>query len=500
MTNGKKLAFAKDKNSLAKIFAVIFSLQAFCQNYVQQFETPSYEELSNPGIYVPYSDQEIEREAIMAAAAHGHVSEENSVMTSTSFVNWTNGTFSSNVSLDVEKAGIAMPSGKATSVKEIEMNLPILVKDPLLSLYVDDSKTLGDLVLEGSITLEDLTRIIDASKKTPAYFEKGGGTLLTRHIIQLSDISSSLVKHKRPYENPEPIDYIASKEYTGIVIDARGELPIHGEFTTSEVYPCLFPRIWTDEMDLLYERNMVQADIAKKSGIVKYSSSEFTEDYSDRVGKSPLWITAKKVYGINRCDPIISYEDYLRIASVKKNTELLKNGKVVILLDKKNLEHQVEVPLKEKQYYIAYHQMKRYFFERKIPDTVLNDVLQGIQITVQNLKFIADSAELIPEEKTRIAQIAETLKKATSSGEYTIMIEGHTADVNKPNGQMKLSIERAQEIIRELTANGLDKNLFTYRGYGGTKPVASNETAEGRALNRRVEITVMPKGSYILRE
>jgi outer membrane protein OmpA-like peptidoglycan-associated protein len=80
------------------------------------------------------------------------------------------------------------------------------------------------------------------------------------------------------------------------------------------------------------------------------------------------------------------------------------------------------------------------------------------------------------------------------------MIEGHTADVNKPNGQMKLSIERAQEIIRELTANGLDKNLFTYRGYGGTKPVASNETAEGRALNRRVEITVMPKGSYILRE
>jgi outer membrane protein OmpA-like peptidoglycan-associated protein len=245
---------------------------------------------------------------------------------------------------------------------------------------------------------------------------------------------------------------------------------------------------------------MVQADIAKKSGIVKYSSSEFTEDYSDRVGKSPLWITAKKVYGINRCDPIISYEDYLRIASVKKNTELLKNGKVVILLDKKNLEHQVEVPLKEKQYYIAYHQMKRYFFERKIPDTVLNDVLQGIQITVQNLKFIADSAELIPEEKTRIAQIAETLKKATSSGEYTIMIEGHTADVNKPNGQMKLSIERAQEIIRELTANGLDKNLFTYRGYGGTKPVASNETAEGRALNRRVEITVMPKGSYILRE
>lgn len=471
----------------------------FAQSYIEQpgFSIEASEPA--PSVYVPYSDIEIEREAMMAAQAQGHVSEKDAVMASSSFVNWTKGTFASDVSFNIEKAGIPLPSGKSTSVKEIEMKLPILVKNPLLSLYVDDTKTLGDLVLDGTVTLESLTRIVDSSKKTPAVFTKDG-LLLTKHTISLNDISSSLVKHHTPYRKAQPIEQVSSREYTGIVLDARGSLPVHGEFIESEVYPCLFPKVWTENMELLYERNMVQPETAKKTGIVKYSSSDFIEDYDGRAGKDPLWITVRKVYGINRCDPVISMEDYLKIASVEKNTELLRKGKVVILLNKEQLEHKVSVPKKDKNYYIAYHQIKKYFFERKIPDVDLNEVLTGIQITMQNLRFIADSYELLPQEKPRIAQIAQSLKKAVSSGEYSILIEGHTADVNKPNGQMTLSIQRAQEIIKELAANGIDEKLFTYRGFGGTKPVADNNTPQGRALNRRVEIIIMPKGSYILRE
>lgn len=487
------------KNFILYTAAIISCACIFGQSYIEQFDFSTETAEPAPSVYVPYSDIEIEHESIMAAKAQGHVSEKDAVMTSSSFVNWTKNTFASDVAFNIEKAGIPLPSGKSTSVKEIEMKLPILVKNPLLSLYVDDTKTLGDLVLDGTVTLESLTRIIDNSKKTPAVFTNDG-LLLTKHTIDMNDISSSLVKHHTLYKKMQPIDQVASREYTGIVLDARGSLPVHGEFIESEVYPCLFPKVWTEDMELFYERNMVQPEIAKKSGIVKYSSSDFIEDYDGRAGKDPLWITVKKVYGINRCDPVISKEDYLKIASVEKNVELLKKGKVVILLDKEQLEHKVSVPKKDKNYYIAYHQIKKYFFERKIPDVDLNEVLTGIQITMQNLRFIADSYELLPQEKPRIAQIAESLKKATSSGEYTILIEGHTADVNKPNGQMTLSIQRAQEIIKELVSNGIDKNLFTYRGFGGTKPVADNSTPQGRALNRRVEIIIMPKGSYILRE
>ncbi|MBQ7882725.1 MAG: OmpA family protein, partial [Treponema sp.] len=123
----------------------------------------------------------------------------------------------------------------------------------------------------------------------------------------------------------------------------------------------------------------------------------------------------------------------------------------------------------------------------------------GIQI-LYDLKFVADSPELLQTEFTKIKNLANSLKKINEDNSFTILVEGHTADVNKPEGQMKLSIQRTQTIIKELVANGLDESIFTYRGYGGTQPIASNDTAEGRAQNRRVIITAQPKATYIQRK
>ena len=83
---------------------------------------------------------------------------------------------------------------------------------------------------------------------------------------------------------------------------------------------------------------------------------------------------------------------------------------------------------------------------------------------------------------------------------YTVLIEGHTADVGKPVGQLNLSIDRTRTVMNELIGEGLDKGIFTYKGYGGTMPVASNETEEGRAQNRRVDITARPRATYIQRD
>ena len=64
---------------------------------------------------------------------------------------------------------------------------------------------------------------------------------------------------------------------------------------------------------------------------------------------------------------------------------------------------------------------------------------------------------------------------------------------------MILSVQRTQTIIKALVAEGIPENLFTYRGYGATIPKGDNSTPEGRAVNRRVEITLRPKTVYIQR-
>ncbi|MBQ6565575.1 MAG: OmpA family protein [Treponema sp.] len=444
-----------------------------------------------------YYDKVDAEEAKQNARNSASVDEAEAVLFSSSKIDWRKGTFTSNVSMDIVKAGIPMPSGKNAAVNKVKMELPVLIKDPLLSIYVDDTRTLSDMVLDGSLTLEELTRIIDNAKETPAYFKNGGDRLLTEHTIRLEDIGSLFVKHKSPYTQQKPIARIASRAYTGIVIDARGMLPVHGEFVESLVDPCLFPKVYDSNMTLVYERNMVDPKIASKQGINSYFTDVNDKDFEKRVGDDPLWITAEQVFGVYRCDPVISNEDYLRIATVPANLKLLQEGKIAILLGKEQIAHRVSAPDKSTSYYMDFTKLK-YVFEDLVPTTI-SDGAPGLVIRIDDLNFVADSAELLPADKERVGIIALQIKDVVAGGKYRIQVDGHTADVNKPAGQMQLSVDRANSIVNIMTAIGIDKGIISSRGYGGTKPIGDNSTSEGRAANRRVEITIMPPDSYVQR-
>ncbi len=112
----------------------------------------------------------------------------------------------------------------------------------------------------------------------------------------------------------------------------------------------------------------------------------------------------------------------------------------------------------------------------------------GIRLTMQNIQFKADSAELLPGEEERLNQIAEILKVAEGAN---FLIEGHTASTGYEAGEMKLSLERAEAVARALKARGISSERFICKGSGGKKPIAPNTTAEGKAKNRRVEITIL---------
>ena len=62
---------------------------------------------------------------------------------------------------------------------------------------------------------------------------------------------------------------------------------------------------------------------------------------------------------------------------------------------------------------------------------------------------------------------------------------------NNTAPEQELSEERAKIVARELSRRGVSADSFICRGWGGSKPVASNATAEGKAQNRRVEITIL---------
>lgn len=437
---------------------------------------------------------------IFSAALCASVSAQyNSSINAKSCVDWTTKIFTSQIELDVTDTDMKLPSGRNSAESLIRIKTPGLVKNPLLSLYVDNSSYLADRVLDESISMEEVTKIIENGRQTPALYSSDGNGVNTVKKIDINTISRELIKHKFPYIPDEPIEIVSSRPYTGIIIDARGSIPVHGEYVKSETYPCFFPTIWDEDMNIIYEKNIADREISKQKGLVKYDWQDDFSAYEDRIGLDPVYIRAYKVFGRNRTDPIIRKNDALKILTVKKNRDLLMQGKVVILLDKKNLIYDISVPEKDDHYYASYKNIKRYIYENKVPDIEVSDTLTGILFSV-DLKFIPDSPELLPEEAPRIQKIASMLAEIIEKNEFTILVEGHTADLGKPVGQMNLSIERTRTVMNALVRQGIPQSLFTYKGYGATRPIADNSTEAGRAQNRRVDITARPKATYIQRD
>lgn len=112
----------------------------------------------------------------------------------------------------------------------------------------------------------------------------------------------------------------------------------------------------------------------------------------------------------------------------------------------------------------------------------------GIRLTIQNLQFKPDSAELVSGESSRLDQIASVLREVPES---QFLVEGHTAATGNETGEMGLSALRAHKIAKELSKRGIPQEKFICKGSGAHKPVADNSTPAGKAVNRRVEITIL---------
>jgi outer membrane protein OmpA-like peptidoglycan-associated protein len=125
--------------------------------------------------------------------------------------------------------------------------------------------------------------------------------------------------------------------------------------------------------------------------------------------------------------------------------------------------------------------------EREL-DVEVEETSTGTRLTVPRIGFVADQATILPDERSRLDGIADLLSGLAG---VRFLVVGHTADVGLADSQLRLSRERAEVIVRELVARGLDATLFDVEGRGGTEPAATNATEEGRARNRRVEIYIL---------
>lgn len=112
----------------------------------------------------------------------------------------------------------------------------------------------------------------------------------------------------------------------------------------------------------------------------------------------------------------------------------------------------------------------------------------GLTVSIENIEFLGDSAVLQESEKKRLNDMLEVFRIYGND----LLITGHTALAGTEEGRNHLSVERARVVAEYLISKGVRNinQVFT-EGKGADVPIASNDTPEGRARNRRVEITFL---------
>lgn len=126
---------------------------------------------------------------------------------------------------------------------------------------------------------------------------------------------------------------------------------------------------------------------------------------------------------------------------------------------------------------------------------------RGLIITLLSDNFFEEgSAELnIDETRDTLLRLAEFFKSDEIKNKR-FRIEGHTDNViansEKYPSNWELSAERAINVLHYLADYGVNENSFSVAGYADTRPKFSNDTAEGRAYNRRVDIIILDEGHF----
>jgi len=113
---------------------------------------------------------------------------------------------------------------------------------------------------------------------------------------------------------------------------------------------------------------------------------------------------------------------------------------------------------------------------------------RGTILSMSDILFETGKADLKQELKENLAAIGAILQSLLT--ESKVIVEGHTDNVGKPEFNQKLSEQRAEAVMKYLIERGIDASRLQSVGYGLTKPVADNNTKEGREKNRRVELVI----------
>jgi hypothetical protein len=236
--------------------------------------------------------------------------------------------------LDPETSSIVRAKSDAQAALESRISQQLAAA--LADVPLDSSRTVGGLAAENTEFLESLHSLARSARPEAVFLSIDLARLTVRWVFPLfgpRGVTGYLLP-EREAAMRRPLGYAASRAFTGLVIHARGSLPVVGTGTTATLRPALFPRIWDENMDLVLEKGQVRASSLSAWGMVGYLDRLDEEAIRGRAGTDPLRVAARAVFGKLPVDVVIPVEAARQLLSVPQNVEALRLGRLCIVYDR----------------------------------------------------------------------------------------------------------------------------------------------------------------------
>jgi hypothetical protein len=250
---------------------------------------------------------------------------------------WLKGEIIFDISVNLP-TGEMKPTNRFVAEQNIESHASGLITEALKNLLVDSWSDLGSLYYNDPLFYSKLEKLISDQNKIFSKSTPDMKKFIIRYRLSFfPDLISLFLFHDRPV-TPDQLTTMkrTEEEFSGLVIYAASPVLTHGTDENALLKPALFPRVYDENMNLIFDKTYVKPESLKQWGMVQYSNEipdSFLET-RERIGMKPLKISLREIYGKNDCDLIISQEDGSRILSSTEISDWLREGRILIIIDR----------------------------------------------------------------------------------------------------------------------------------------------------------------------